>query len=262
MVTLFSGINYFHANQVAKKEVAQKQRDLQEIKDDYNRLKELMESGKKKNTQLKQKIKELEGQRDKFETEVSNNVENYLVKREDLNLLHQQMVEELPHLSLPKGKVVIKENNVYKLVRKEDDPAYKLAQEIAQKVQSTNVEGIYQSLKTRGVPFEDNDWPSKANGAAIGTREYDISMGTNFSGQNPNGPYAAAKDGEAAEYIKRLEDEAKKKAEEEKKKADEEKKKAEDEMKKKVEEDKKKKEEEKKNNATSNNHRNNASTRN
>lgn len=230
VITLFNVLNYSHTNQIAKKEVAQKKRDLTEIQSDYKRIKEQNESGKNKNQQLKKESTEIKKSQGTIDKEINNAVETYLIKSNNLNDLREMMIRNLSSMPLPKGKVLIQENGQYKVVNKADDPTYKWAQGIVYKVDGGDVEDVYQRLKTSGLPFADNGWPSRVSGFAIGTKEYDHAMDTNFSGTNPHGAFASAKDSEAQAYLKRLEEEkkkaeAKRKEEEEKKKKEEEKKK-------------------------------------
>lgn len=60
---------------------------------------------------------------------------------------------------------------------------------------------IYDSLKNNGAPYANDNWPTEVNYssdlgrvAAIGSPMYDLNMGTNFSGKNPEGEFASATD--------------------------------------------------------------------
>lgn len=188
-------------------------------KKSYTIAKVKFNKDKKENDKALKKLNEVTKNSQNKSNQIDSKIKTYLANKEDANAIVPKLVSKLEEMTPPEGRVFRAANESLKSSllahkppqsinqAKEEWPdlwaeAEKVAELLAYDSKRADENWLYERVKTLtevGRPFKNNNWPeiySSPDGMrtiTIGTPMYD-DVGTNFSGMNPDGKYADAKD--------------------------------------------------------------------
>lgn len=191
---------------------------------EYLAAKNIFEKAEKDYNDTKDKYAELKTKAESEAKKVDTSLQKYLDNGTNTNDLLATMSDKLSSMEAPEGTVFRKPENgtgnkpilahttpTVEQAKEEWPDFWEEGSEISKIINRGNItpdEAILERVKdliATGRPYKDNEWPEEytspdgVRGITIGTPSYDSDLGTNFSGDNSGGKYAAAKDNKVSE---------------------------------------------------------------